>query len=596
MSKISPIEWDLSDLYKSISDPQITKDKNKTKKLVKLFTESYKGKINKQGITAKKLTQAIGELEGIFSLIYKYGIYSSLIKSKDTSSETIAAFAQGIDEFINEQANQLLFFELELVQIPQKKIKDMLKDKALSEYKHYIEHELIFKPYRLNESEEIVISKKAQTGSSAFVRLFNELNSNLKYELKVDGKFKELTYAELVPYLSNHPDRKLRQKAAESMSASLKDNSKLFAFILNTLLLDKKNNDEIRNYDYQEQSTYLGYQVDKEVVDKMVKVISSKYTISEKFYLHKKNVLGLKELYEWDRYSKVIDVEDTKYTWEESQEMVLDAFKEFSEEFYEIAKLFFDNKWIDAKVTKGKVAGAFCSLGLPDTHPYILLNFTGQLRDILTLAHELGHGIHAYMSRGQKLFQFWPSTAVAEIASVFCESIVFDKLINQIESKEQKAELLGDKIQDIFATIFRQTSFHLFEQDIHRARREEGELSIDRFGELFQNRLQEMFGTGLKLTDGHKNWWMPVGHFYNYNFYVFTYAFGETLATSLFAKYKKEGSKMVKQYTSALSQGGNRTPLELTEIMGADVKHKDFWINGLNLIDAYVTEFIELTK
>lgn len=591
------ITWDLSDLYQSINDPKIAKDKEKTINQIKELTTHYKGKINTSQFNKQALLAALKLYESIFETLYIYGSYASYLHSKNTQDEKIGRFFQESEEFYTMVQTQLMWFELEIIAMPDAVFTEISNDKRLQDYHHYLQRLRIFKPFTLSENEEMILTQKAQTSSSAFIRLYDQLSASDHYPMSINRKIKELSYSQLAPYLTANPDRKLRKAAAEGLTKGLEKQSKLYTYILNTLLLDKKVTDEIRGYTYPQEATLLSYEIKPETVKQMTNEISKRYAIGEKFYQAKKKLLGVDTLYEWDRYSPVYSNQTKEYSWDEAKEIVLDNFQNFSPVFRQVAEKFITYKWIDAEITPGKRDGAYCSYNSPSKHPYILLNFAGTLRDVETLAHELGHGIHGYLAgEHHNLFQAWPSTATAEIASVFCETVVFESLYQQQTDKKIKIAMLADKIQSNFATIFRQNAFYLFESDIHAARREKGELSTNDFNTLFQKRIQSMFGKGLTLTEGHKYWWMPILHFYHYNFYVFSYAFGQMMTMALYARYKQEGKTFVDDYIRALTLGGSEDPYVVTKTMGVDVNAPDFWDKGLDYIEKYVDEFIELTK
>lgn len=588
------VKWDLSDFYSGMTDPRINRDKKEIIRLTNSFVKKYKGKINSPKLSPDFFLQALKDYEKILEKLYIYEGFTSALHFKDTASEDISQVFQEAQEFTNDISAELLWFELEWVKLDGA-AKNIIQSPKLKDYCHYLQHERMFKPFRLSEPEEKILAKKAQTSSLALVRFFDEIDSNLKYKLKVEGKITELSLSELSPYLTVHPKRQVRKNAARALTKGLKKNARPYTFLLNTLILDKKVIDEIRGYKYPQQATFLDYEVKPETVKKMTETIARRYDICEKFYKAKRKVLRHRSLYEWDRYSSIYSKKQVDYSWKEAKDIVLKAFGEFSPRFQKVAQEFFENKWIDAEITKGKQGGAFCKYNVPSKHPFVFLNFSGKIGNVVELAHELGHGIHSYLARKQNLLHFWPSTAVAEIASVFSEMLVFEKLYHSLEDRQLKINLLGDKIQDIFATIFRQNAFYLFEKDIHNYRRAKGELKTADFNKFYQNRLQAMFKKGLKLTDGHQYWWMPILHFYHYNFYVFSYCFGEALTIALYARYKKEGQNFVKNYLEALSAGGSKPPREIIKMMGIDFTKKGFWEQGLDWIEELVKEFETLT-
>lgn len=590
------IVWDLSSLYSGFADPEIAKDKSWTKSTSEDFTKKYKTKIALGTLTAQAMQKILEEYEAILNKVYILQSYAGLLQSKDTSSDKTNHFYQQIQEFSNTIQNTLMFFELEILELPEKSAQKYLQDEELRRYQQFFQRVRKFKRFTLKEEQEIILSKKQQTSSNAFVRLYDQLSAELEFELEFNGKTNKYNYSEITNILSSHNDRGVREQAAQAITEVYKKNSNTFGFILNTLLLDKKISDEIRNYDFPQQATFLSDEITKDTVDAMTSAIESNYSISEKFYRAKSEIVGHK-LHEWDRYSLLFpDVQEPTYNYDQAKELILEAFNGFSPLFAEIADMFFHKNWIDAELSKGKKSGAFCSYTVPGKHPYILTNYTGKANDVRTLAHELGHGIHAYLSREQNILNFWPVTPFAEIASIFCENIVFRKIYEETSDPKQKLNLLGGRLQEIFATIFRQNAFYLFESEIHEKRRTKGELSVTELNEMFQSRLQQMFGGSLTLTPGHKYWWVAIAHFYHYNFYVFSYAFGQSLSNALYSAYINDGEEFISNYSNVLRMGSVKELTELTKMLGVDIHKKTFWEEGLEPISEYVEDFIGLSK
>lgn len=572
--------WNLDELYKSTKDVKIEADKKIITIKTDLFVKKYKGKI----IKAKQdfVLQAIKDLEFIKSIVGRLSGYAYLMHSTMSNDAKISSFYQSVREFNTDISNKLIWFELEIQKIDNNKIIKIINSPNFKNYKHYLNEILISKPYVLDEEKEILLSKTNQSGISAFVRLYDEFSTKELYN--------EKTHSEITSIFAKDQDRNKRKEAGKTISNTLKQSSHVYTYILNTLLLDKKISDEIRGFKYPEESTFIEYEVTEKIVKAMSDAIVENYNISEKFYLAKSKLLKTK-LYEWDRYSDIFKSNKEKVSWENTKESVLAAFKKFSPIFYDIAFSFFENNWIDYEVKHGKRGGAYCSYVSNTVHPYVFVNFTGESGDATTLAHELGHAIHGVLSKDQSEFEYRPSTATAEIASVFAESLMFDDLYKKVKNKKEKINMLGNRLQNTFATVFRQNAFYLFEKELHKTRRSKGELSVDDINNLYQNILSPMFGKGLTLTDNHKLMWAKISHFYHYNFYVFTYAFGELLASSLYANYKKDGTEFVDKYIKALSMGGSKSPLEITKAMGLDITKKSFWQEGLNLIKDEVQEF-----
>ncbi len=585
--------WDLGDLYVNIDDTKIEKDKRNLTLWTKKFTSTYKSKINSKKLTVNSLLKALNDYEKILDKLYKLVIYSNLFFTTNTKDDKIKGFYQKVHEFMTNIDSETLWFNLEWIELDNKTANSLIKNPKLTKYKHFLFQTRILKPFTLSEKEEQIMNMKSQTSRSAFMRLYDQTESTEKFEITIKGKSQILNNSAIGSIMKSNPDRAIREKASNVYSKTYGSNSNLYVFILNTLLLDKKITDEIRKFNYPQEATFLGYEIEKVTVENMIQTVSRNSKLVERFYLAKKKFLKVKDLHEWDRYSSIFNANEKEsvYSWEEATQIVLDCFMDFSPAFHDIAKLFFDNKWIDAKVTDGKRSGAYCQLGLPSYHPMVFVNFSGKVEDITTLAHELGHAIHAYLSKGNTLLEFDPSTAIAEMASTFAESLVFEKLYNLTKNKNEKINLLATKIQNNFATVFRQNDFYLFETKLHELRRSEGELTKDEISNLYQETLQKTFGKGLTLTSLHENFWMPISHFYHYNFYVFTYVFGELLALSVYGKFKRGEKGFVEKYTKALSTGGTLNPYELAKIIDIDLNDKNFWQKGIDLIEEEVREF-----
>ena len=458
MTKALAPKWDLSDFYKGIADPAIKRDKKRVDQLSQSFVKAYKGKINSPKLNAKILAKALKDLEKIYVLLDNYSAYASLIHSTDTVSHKVGKFYQDAREYANKIYSQLLWFELEWLTIPSTTAERLIADPILLDYKHYLAHSRVFKPFTLPESEEVIITKKSQTGRSAFVRLYDEIDANMVFYLKLKGKNKKLSYSQIVNYIGKDSDRKVRQNASLALTKGLKLQEKTFSFILNTLLLDKKVSDEIRGYKTPQEATLLSYEIDPSIVDALTATTQKYYYLCERFYKAKSKLLKLPVIHEWDRYSSLYPNRDKNYSWDSAKNLVLSSFASFSQDFHRIAKEFFDNNWIDAAIYNGKTSGAYCSYTTPLKHPLVLLNFEGRSRDVSTLAHELGHAIHAELGKNHSYFEFDPSPH-GEIASIFAESIVFDDLLNNTKDPYVKANLLADKFRKYLLLSFARQHF-----------------------------------------------------------------------------------------------------------------------------------------
>ena len=587
----SPVRWDLNALFTSMEDPKIAEVWTKSHERADAFAEKYRDKIDSSDLTANTLKQALSELEILSIDVAKPLSYANLLFAGDASNAAIGAFMQSQMERATELQVKLMFFELELQAAPETIVKQLANDPLLANYHHHINVARTYSPYRLSEKEEVLMEEMANTGSRAWNRLFDEVTSNYVFTINLDGKTEEKSQQEVLALL-RHEDRPTRQAAADSLTAGLKDQERVLAFIFNTLLQDKNIEDRLRGFQFAEQSRHMANELDQETVDLVVKLCREFYPMVARYYRVKQQVLGLPELTHIDRYAPLFAAEG-KVSWDEAREIVLGAFAEFSPEVSDRAKEFFDKNWIDAEPRKGKTGGAFCSYNTPDTHPVILQSFLNKMDDVMTLAHELGHGVHASFSRDQSYFNFHGTLPLAELASTFGEMLVFEKLVAGASTKDKLA-LYAEKIEGIFATVFRQAAMYQFEMRIHDARRKHGELAAEEFGEIWQEELQSMFGDAVKLGDQHKCWWMYVSHFTAVPFYVYAYSFGELLVLSLYEMAKKQGPSFADDYIRVLRLGGSKTPAELMEMLNVDLGSEEFWRGGFAAMDKFLVEFERL--
>ncbi|MGE0002770.1 MAG: M3 family oligoendopeptidase, partial [Fimbriimonadaceae bacterium] len=445
----------------------------------------------------------------------------------------------------------------------------------------------------LTEPEERLLELTANTGCRAWVRLHDELTSNHVYRYQAPGESEvvELAQEELLDKLRD-PNRDVRVAAANSLSQGLRELQRPSVFLYNTLLADKALDDELRKYIEPEDSRHLENELDAETVDIVMQLCKERADLVERYYLAKRTLLGLPELTHVDRYAPLAETKRT-VSWEEAKEIVLESFGSFSPAMAEVAREFFEKSWIDAEPRPGKSGGAFCNYNTPDTHPVLFQTYLGSSDDVMTLAHEMGHGIHGALSRAQTALNFNGTLPLAELASIFGEMLVFERLVGEADDEERLA-LYGAKIEGIFASVHRQSAMFRFEQRCHRKRREEGELAAEDFGDIWQEELQSMFGKGLTLGEQHRVWWEYVGHFVFAPFYVYAYSFGELLTLGVYDLAKKEGSGFAKKYVGVLELGGKETPQELMERLGVDLRSREFWQGGFRAIEAMVSEFERL--
>ena len=588
------IRWDLSDLYSGLKDKKIQRDINDLFKKSEEFEKKYRGKINSTKLTPRVLQNAVQELEYISEKIGKLLSFAHLVFAEDTGNPENGAFLQMIQEKSTEARKHLMFFELEWIKVSNKKVNLLLGNKALAQYKHFLEQERKYKPHRLSEAEEKILDEKANTGSRAFKRLFDEVLNNVRFRIKLDGKQKSLSETEVLALLYD-PDRKKRKAAAESLTVGLKDNAHVLTFIFNTLVQDHSVNDRLRSFEDPMDSRNLSNEIDKPTLDSLMTSCERNYNMVDTYYGLKKKLLGIKKFYDYDRYAPIYgDTETINYR--KGKAIILESFHSFSPKMANIAQKFFDKNWIDAEVRDGKRGGAFSHGTVPSAHPYVFTNYTGRMRDVMTLAHELGHGVHQYLSRQQGYFHSDTPLTTAETASVFAEILVFHKLMETEKNPKIKLALICGKLEDIFATVFRQVVLTRFEESLHHARRNQGELSSEQINELWAKSNSAMFGKSVEMTDNYEYWWMYIPHFIHSPFYCYAYSFGELLVLSLYSKYINEGDSFVPRYIELLSSGGCDAPDILLERVGVNIKDPEFWQGGLRLLKEMVDEALALSK
>jgi oligoendopeptidase F len=584
---VTDVHWNLSDLYVGTDDPRIAETLDAAQARAEQFQTRYKGKINRPDLTSETLAAALREYEAIEQQGGKPGSYASLLFSTDTNDPARGAFLQKMRERGTEINLSLLFFDLELAAIPEETLTPLLQDPSIAPYKHYLHNTRLYRDHLLSETEERLMAELGNTGASAFDRLFDEVTANAVFHL--DGQ--EMTQPEVLSNLYS-PDRETRRKAAESFSVGLQESSRVTTFVFNTILQEKNVKDRLRSYTTPAQSRHLSNELSEDTVNLVVDTVVRNYPLVARYYRVKREILGVDTLTHYDRYAPLFEADET-LTYPEAQQMVLDAFGAFSPELAARAGEFFDKSWIDAAPGKGKQGGAYCSYVTPDLHPYVFMNYLGRMKDVMTLAHELGHGAHASLSREQTLLNFHGTLPLAELASTFGEQLVFEKVQAQASLKDKLA-LYAEKIEGAFATIPRQTAMYRFEQAIHNHRRTQGELSTEDFSGYWQTEIQTMFGDSVTLGEEHRLWWSYIGHFTGSPFYVYAYSFGELLVMSLFRQWQAEGDVFATKYLDMLRAGGSLTPAELVAKVGVNLDDPQFWQGGFDVLETLVARFEEL--
>jgi oligoendopeptidase F len=588
--------WDLSDLYQDASDPKIEADLDRLDAQAAAFQSRLQGRLIRGEVSVSELAEALQEYEAMSRLAARIGSYASLLYSTNTTDPARGALLQKVRERSSRTATKMIFFGLELGKVPANIFDSYLAAQELAPFHHYLTVQRESARHHLSQAEETVLEETANSRGRAFRRLSTEIIARMKFQLEVDGEVKELSQAELLAY-NYHPDRSLREKASLSLAETLKkkENCANLTFIMNTLLAEKEVMDRLRGYPTPESSRHLDNELPEQAVNTMVDVVVKNFPIVAEYYRLKGQLLGIPDLKHYDRYAPLKKSEE-KIAYQKACEIVLEAYKAFSPKLYELALPFFEKGWIDVPVDEGKRGGAFCAGVSPDHHPYILLNYTDKPRDVMTLAHELGHGVHDRLAAKQHALDYHPVLPLAETASTFGEMLTFEKLFSQLDNDEERLALMCEKLEDTFATVFRQISMYRFERAIHKARREEGELTTERFNELWQQCMGEMFGDALELEEPHAWTWLYIPHIVQTPFYVYAYAFGELLVLALYARYKAEGEAFIDRYLELLAAGGSRPPQAILGELGIDITEAAFWQGGCDLIASNLAKAKELAR
>jgi oligoendopeptidase F len=534
---------------------------------------------------AVQLEQFVRGLAEVGELVGRAGSFAGLDFATDTTDPARGARMQRVEERSTAIGTKLLFFDLEWAALNDERAEALLADDRLAFARHHLRSARRYRPHLLSEPEEIVLNEKSVTGAGAWQRLFEEQVSAIAVDLDGATTTLEAALARL-----HEPDRAVRQAAAEGITAALAPGLRTRAFVLNTLLADKSIDDRLRHYDTWIASRNLANEASDESVQALVEAVQGRYAIPQRWYALKAQLLGLDRIADYDRMAS-IGTTESEIGWSAARDMVLDAYGSFSDELASTAERFFDG-WIDAPARPGKRPGAFCAYTVPSHHPYVLLNWTSRRRDVLTLAHELGHGLHAYLAREQGIFHQTTPLTLAETASVFGETVTFGRLLDVVSDPQERLTLLASNLEDQIATVFRQTAMNRFEHAIHNARRNEGELSIDAIGEHWAATQTAMLGDAVEITEGYRTWWSYIPHFIATPGYVYAYAYGQLLALSVYAQYEARGSDFVPQYLDMLRAGGSMNPEDLGRLVDVDLTDPMFWDRGLDIIERRLDDTI----
>jgi oligoendopeptidase F len=588
-SSADGIAWDLGDLYTGLDDKRIEADLDGALERAKAFESAYRGAIAVPGgPPADRLLKAVTELETLSEMMDRPIIYANLVHAAQTSEPRHGALLARTSERRTIINKHLIFFDLEWVKVEDDAAQALMARPELARYRHYLEQKRVWKPHYLTEPEEKVMEEKSMTGRAAFVRLFDETVSSLQFPFTHAGQTEQVSLQKINAKLYD-ADRSVRAAAAAGLTAGLKDNARLLTYILNTLVLDHRSDCDLRHHTSVMEPRHLANEIDGKVVDALMTATERHHAVVQRYYRLKGRLLGLEQLFDYDRYAPLFH-DQPGVDWPTARRIVQESYEAFSPRAGEIIRQFFDRAWIDAELRDGKRGGAFSSSTVPSAHPYILMSYTDKLRDVMTLAHELGHGLHQYLSRQVGYLQCDTPLTTAETASVFGEMLTFRRLQQLYPDPRTRLAMLCSKIEDGFATVFRQVVLTRFEQAVHRARRDEGEVPTERINALWLEANRPMHGDVVKLTDGYAWWWSYIGHFIHVPFYCYAYAFGELLVLALVKKYEQDGPAFVPKYLDMLAAGGSEAPHVLVGKLGVDVTDPGFWELGLKLLGDMVAE------
>jgi oligoendopeptidase F len=571
------VRWDLSDLLDGRDDEAAVLDLLDQADAVAEELAAQRGQVASWDAAA--LAAFMQRQADLSDLVGRAGSWASLQFSTDMNDPARGALMQRVQERATAISTKLLWFDLEWAALEDGPAEALLADPQLGFAAHHLRSARRYRDHLLSEPEEQILTEKSVTGAGAWSRLFSELSGAI--EVVLDGEATTLE-AGLSRLQSHSPE--VRAEAAAAITEALRPGLRTRAFIYNTLLHDKAIDDRLRGYPSWISSRNLSNEASDESVQALVDAVQARYDLPQRWYRLKARVLGVDRLKDWDRMASLA-TEDSSIGFGEAKDLVLDSYASFSPEMADIARRFFDERWIDAPARPGKRPGAFCAYTVPSVHPYVFLNWTSRRNDVLTLAHELGHGLHAYLAREQGPYHQGTPLTLAETASVFGETVTFGRLLDQTTDPAARLALLAENIEGAIATVFRQTAMNRFEDAAHTARRTEGELSVERLGELWAASQEAMLGDAVEVTEGYRSWWSYVPHFIGTPGYVYAYAYGQLLALSVYRQYEEQGSDFVPRYVHLLSSGGSLPPEELGRIVGCDLADPGFWDGGLAIVE-----------
>ena len=581
--------WDLTDLYNDPKDPTIRRDLDDAKARSQAFQKNYQGKLN--DLSGDELAAAIVEYEAISEICGKIGSFAQLLYAGDSSDAAIGQFYQSVQEEMTSISSLSLFFGLEINRIEDASLDAKYAESGeLRRYRPWLDENRAFRPHQLSDEVEQVLHERRVAGSAAWVRLFDQTMAELRFP--IDGQ--DLTMSDAANMLSSNKVED-RKKAAKSIGDVLGKNIKLLAHVTNTLAKDKEIDDRLRKFATPVSSRNLSNQVEDEVVEALNTAVQNSHAdLSHRYYRLKAKWFGVDQLDYWDRNAPLPDDDDRQIDWDTARSTVLKAYGEFSPELADVGQKFFDNPWIDVPPRAGKSSGAFAHPTVPSAHPYLLLNYHGKTRDVMTLAHELGHGVHQVLAGEQGYFLSDTPLTLAETASVFGEMLTFQSMLRSETDPKMKRIMLAGKVEDMLNTVVRQIAFFEFEKRVHDKRRE-GELTVDEICDIWIAVQHESLGDAIRYEDEYKYYWSYIPHFIHSPFYVYAYAFGDCLVNSLYDVYQGAEDGFQQKYLDMLKAGGTKRHQELLAPFGLDASDPAFWQRGLNMIKRMIDELEELS-
>jgi oligoendopeptidase F len=578
--------WNLDDLVPPPTDQGMEALLAAADRGVDELAAKYRGRI--AGLNAVQMGELLERYEALVDLSGKAESFASLSWSTQSDDPARGALLQKVAERQSRLAQKTVFLEIEWATTPEEIARVLIDDPLLSRWRHWLVISRRYKPHLLSEPEEKILAEKSVNGRQAWTRYFDETLASTLFEWEGASVPEEVILRQLYS-----PDRDVRRRAAQSHTAGLRAIQRTTTFVMNTLLAEKSSDDRLRTYPSWISSRNMDNQVDDATVDALVHAVSARYDIVARYYRLKKRLAGLKELFDYDRYAPLAAAE-RRFTWSESREAVLSAYARFHPRMAEIASLFFEKRWIDAEVHPGKRGGAFSSSTVPSVHPYILVSFQGTAQDVMTLAHELGHGVHQFLARDRGVLQQNTPLTTAETASIFGETLVFQDLVSKEKDAKVVLSMLVREIESSFATVFRQVAMNRFEEAIHTARRAEGELTTERISRMWMETQRAMFGDSVTLTEDYGLWWSYVTHFIHVPGYVYAYAFGDLLVRALYSRYLTAGRDFPGKYLDMLAGGGSDWPAVMVKPLGVDLADPAFWARGLALLEEMVLQAEQL--